>query len=53
MKYRVKTEYMDLFYGPASNEYITECQEHGIPQEDIDHMVREYGDGILDELEEI
>ena len=53
MAYRVKQEYVDMFYGPCSVEYIEECQQHGVPQEDIDHMVREYGDGIMDELEEI
>lgn len=54
MKYRVKEEYVDRFYGRlASTEYIDGCQENGVPQEDIDFMVREYGEEIYDMLEEI
>lgn len=53
-RYRVKDGYADSWYGgEADTDYIEECQTNGIPQEDIDHMVREYGPEILDQLEEI
>ena len=54
MAYRVKEEYIDSWYGgEADLEYIDKCQNAGIPQSDIDHMVREYGAEVLDQLEEI
>lgn len=53
MKYRVKREYADRWYGDADTSYIEECQKNGVPEEDIRHMVREYGESVLDELEEI
>lgn len=53
-KYRVKNEYIDNWYGgEADLDYINECQTNGLPQEDIDHMVREYGNEVLDQLEEV
>ena len=52
-QYKVKDGYIDLFYGPASTEYIDHCQKYGIPQEDIDEAVQEYGEEIYSELEEI
>ena len=52
-KFRVKDEYADSWYGSADPEYIEKCQTEGIPVEDIAHLVREWGEGILDQLEEI
>ena len=54
MKYRVKQEYVDRFYGStASTKYIEDCQKNGVPQEDIDFMAKEYGEEVNDMLEEI
>ena len=54
MAYRVKKEYIDWWYdGIADLNYIIECQESGIPAGDIEHMVREYGEDVLGQLEEV
>lgn len=53
-KYIVKPEYQDEFYGRCDVEYIEQCQERGIPQEDIDHLIREWGeDAVMEMLEEL
>ena len=52
-KYIVKEDCIDRFYGRADSEYVEECQNNGIPTEDIEFMLSEYGEDIYDLLEEI
>lgn len=52
-KYRVVSISVDDFYGESDADYIEECQCHGIPADDLVHMLREYGADILNEIEEI
>lgn len=54
MAYRVIERYIDNWYGKECDaEYIEQCQREGIPEEDIKHMVNEYGMEVTELLEEI
>lgn len=53
IRYKVTADHIDLFYGPASTEYVECCQKHGLPVSDILDALGEWGPGIWDELEEI
>ena len=54
MAYRVIERYIDNWYGKeCDTEYIEKCQKEGIPEEDIKHMVNEYGMEVTELLEEI
>lgn len=53
-KYRVKEAFIDNWYGGETDvDYIEKCQNDGIPEEDIKHIVNEYGAQVIDQLEEI
>lgn len=50
--YRVKEEYIDVFYGSASTDVIEDWQFYGIPEDELERLTREWGD-LSEELEEI
>ena len=54
-KYKVIDEYeaIERFYGNADTEYVDDCQMCGIPQHDLDFLIGEWGESIMDLLEEI
>lgn len=53
-QYRVREGYGDRFYGSADSSYVEDCQENGIPVEDIEALSREWGaDEVAEMLEEI
>ena len=45
-------EYIDRWYGNADSDYINDCQTYGIPQEDYELLVREWGQETVDEMTE-
>lgn len=51
-KYTVKAEYADqIFGGECDTEYIEECMRNGIPEEDVMHLVREFGEEVLEQFD--
>lgn len=45
-------EYIDRWYGNSDSDYIKDCQTYGIPQEDYDQLVREWGQEAVNEMTE-
>lgn len=51
-KYMVKTEYADqIFGGECDTAYVEECMQNGMPEEDVMHLVREFGEAVLDQFD--
>lgn len=51
-KYTVKSEYADqIFGGECDTAYVEECMQNGMPEEDVMHLVREFGDAVLDQFD--
>lgn len=46
-KYIVKAEYIDRFYGSCESEYVEQCQADGVPQEDIEFLISEWGEDVV------
>lgn len=52
IKYRVKAEYADAFYGSTDSAVVEDWQTNGIPEEELVRLTREWGD-LTEQLEEI
>lgn len=51
-KYTVKAEYADqIFGGECDTEYVEECMQNGMQEEDVMHLVREFGEAVLDQFD--
>lgn len=51
-KWVVKDEFINQFYGNTDQETIQDYQTNGIPEEDLQHLEREWGD-LSEMLEEL
>lgn len=50
-KYTVKAEYADQIFGSAESSYVDECLQNGMPEEDVMHLVREWGPEVLEQFD--
>lgn len=51
-KYTVKPEYADqIFGGECDTAYVEECMKNGMPEEDVEFLVREYGEKVLEQFD--
>lgn len=51
-KYTVKAEYADqIFGGECDTAYVEECMKNGMPEEDVELLVREYGEKVLEQFD--
>ena len=51
-KYIVKPEYADqIFGGECDTAYVEECMKNGMPEEDVMHLVREFGEEVLEQFD--
>lgn len=51
-KYMVKTEYADQIFGSeCDTAYVEECMQNGMPEKDVMHLVREFGEAVLDQFD--
>lgn len=51
-KYIPIPEYHDqIFGGECDTAYIAECMANGMPEEDVEHLIREYGAEVLNMFE--
>lgn len=50
-KYTVKAEYADQIFGSAESSYVDECMQNGMPEEDVMHLVREWGPEVLEQFD--
>jgi 2-iminoacetate synthase ThiH len=53
MKYTVKEEYIDQWYGSATTEEIEEAQEKGFTAEDINRLANDWGTSVNDLMEQV
>lgn len=52
MKYMVKPEYADqIFSGECDTSYVEECMKNGMPEEDVQHLIREFGKEVINMFE--
>jgi len=50
--YRVKTEFADQnFGGECDTAYVKDCMQNGMPEEDVMHLVREFGEDVLNQFD--
>ena len=51
-KYIPIPEYHDqIFGGECDTAYIAECVANGMPEEDVKHLIREFGEEVLNMFE--
>ena len=53
MKYIVKSEFIDKWYGNATNEEIEEAQAKGFTEEDISRLAMDWGVSAEDLMEQV